>query len=152
MDDFDLANERTELRRAGQPTAVGARYDRDRDRVIVELSTGDKFGFSPHRAQGLENARPSDLDPIEISPTGLGLHFPKLDADLWVPALLEGTFGSRRWTAARLGAQGGKAKSRAKAKAARANGKLGGRPRKAKTAGRPRKSKRVPQKRRQPTA
>jgi hypothetical protein len=56
--------------------------------------------------------------------------FPKLDADLWLPALLEGVFGSRRWMAARLGARGGKAKSKAKARAARANGKLGGRPRK----------------------
>ncbi len=67
---------------------------------------------------------------MELTPSGLGLHFEKLDADLWIPSLLEGVFGSRKWMAARLGAQGGKARSLAKRTAARANGALGGRPRK----------------------
>jgi len=116
-------------------TVVAARYDRSRDRVIIELSTGDEFAFAPRRAQVLENAKPSDLDVIEISPSGFGLHFPKLDADVWVPALLEGVFGSRRWMAARLGARGGRVKSRAKARAVRANGRLGGRPRKKRRTG-----------------
>ncbi|WP_352509685.1 MULTISPECIES: DUF2442 domain-containing protein [unclassified Mesorhizobium] len=31
-----------------------------------------------------------------ISPTGLGLHWPQLDADVDVPALLQGVFGSKR--------------------------------------------------------
>jgi hypothetical protein len=131
MDEFDLATKRAERRRAGEPAAVAARYDPARDRVVVELSTGYEVAFAPRRAQGLERAEPADLEPIEISPSGFGLHFPKLDADLWLPALLEGVFGSRRWMAARLGARGGKARSKAKAQAARANGKLGGRPRKA---------------------
>jgi hypothetical protein len=131
MDEFELATKRGERRRAGEPAAVAARYDRARGRVVIELSTGYEVAFAPRRAQGLERAKPSDLDVIEISPSGFGLHFPKLDADLWLPALLEGVFGSRRWMAARLGARGGKAKGKAKARAARANGKLGGRPRKA---------------------
>jgi hypothetical protein len=59
-----------------------------------------------------------------------GLHFPALDADLYIPALLEGFFGSKRWMAARLGELGGKARSAAKARASRANGRLGGRPKK----------------------
>jgi hypothetical protein len=131
MGDFDLATKRTERRRAAAPAAVAARYDRRRDRVVIDLSTGYEVAFAPRRAQGLERARPADLEPIEISPSGFGLHFPKLDVDLWLPALLEGVFGSRAWMAARLGARGGKSKSRAKARAARANGKRGGRPRKA---------------------
>jgi hypothetical protein len=90
--------------------------------------------FSPERAQGLAGAKPSDLAEIEITPSGYGLHWPRLDADLWLPALLEGVFGSRAWMAARLGAVGGKATSDAKAAAARENGTLGGRPRKAKPA------------------
>src|SRR5262249_36711137 len=86
-------------------------------------------------SSNMENAKPSDLDVIEISPSGFGLHFPKLDADVWVPALLEGVFGSTRWMAARLGARGGRVKSRAKARAVRANGRLGGRPRKKRRTG-----------------
>ena len=61
---------------------------------------------------------------------GFGLHFPKLDADIYLPALLEGILGSRNWVAAHLGALGGRAKSRAKAAASRRNGRLGGRPKK----------------------
>jgi uncharacterized protein DUF2442 len=133
MDEFDLATKRGKRRRANEPAAVAARYDRRRDRVVVELSTGYEIAFTPRRAQGLERAKPADLEAIEISPSGFGLHFPKLGADLWLPALLEGVFGSRPWMAARLGARGGKARSKAKARAARSNGKLGGRPRKSKS-------------------
>src|SRR5262249_2029793 len=114
MDDFDLAQKRAERRRIAQPAALAAPYDRGRDRILIDLSTGYEVAFPPRRAQGLERARPSDLESIEISPSGFGLHFPKLDADLWLPALLEGVFGSRRWMAARLGARGGKSKSKAK--------------------------------------
>jgi hypothetical protein len=39
------------------------------------------------------------LSKIEISPSGLGLHFPAIDADLYLPALLDGFLGSRRWMA-----------------------------------------------------
>jgi hypothetical protein len=55
---------------------------------------------------------------------------PKLDADIYLPALLQGFFGSRKWMAARLGAVGGKSRSAAKAAASQRNGKSGGRPRK----------------------
>jgi hypothetical protein len=47
----------------------------------------------------LEKATPAQLEPIEISPSGFGIHFPKLDADLYLPALLEGFLGSRKWMA-----------------------------------------------------
>ena len=86
----------------------------------------------PRDAQGLERAKPRQLDVIEISPSGLGIHFPKLDADIYLPALLEGFLGSKRWIAAEHGKLGGSASSTAKAAAARRNGKLGGRPAKIK--------------------
>jgi hypothetical protein len=119
-----------EQRQATGPIAVTARYDRRIGRVVIRLDTGLEIAFSPHDAQGLEVAKPADLVPIEISPSGLGLHFPKLDADLYLPSLLEGFLGSKEWMAARLGAQRGRAATPAKAAASRANGKLGGRPRK----------------------
>ena len=77
--------------------------------------------------EGLAGAAPDDLADIEVTPAGLGLHWPKLDADVYVPALMQGVFGSRRWMAAQLGATGGKATSKAKGDAARANGRKGGR-------------------------
>lgn len=110
--------------------AVSARYDRRTARVIVNLNTGVQVAFPPRLAEGLAGASPSDLVEIEISPTGLGLHWPKLDADVYVPALLQGIFGSKGWMAAQLGATGGQARSHAKTAAARENGRKGGRPRK----------------------
>jgi hypothetical protein len=126
--EFDRANERGKNLRSGVPTAVAAHYDRRMRRVVIRLSSGLDVAFSPHDAQGLENAKPSQLAKIEISASGFGIFFPELDADIYLPALLQGFLGSRKWMAARLGAAGGKSRSAAKSSAARRNGKLGGRP------------------------
>jgi hypothetical protein len=128
-DDFKLANRRAKELQVSVPRAVTAHFDRESGRVVIGLSSNLEVSFSPRDAQGLEKATPSQLDEIEISPSGLGIHFPKLDADLYLPALLQGFLGSRKWMASRLGQVGGKSRSVAKQKASRANGKLGGRPR-----------------------
>ena len=111
--------------------AVSARYDRRAARIVIDLNTGVQIAFPTRLAEGLAGASPDDLAEIEISPAGLGLHWPKLDADMFVPSLLHGVLGSKRWMAAQLGEAGGKARSGAKAAAARENGRKGGRPRKA---------------------
>ena len=98
--------------------------------VPAALPWGAGSSELPTLAPMLEKATPADLSEIEISPEGFGLHFPRLDADLYVPGLLAGQLGSKAWMAARLGREGGKARTPAKQAAARANGKLGGRPRK----------------------
>ena len=85
------------IRAAGH--AVSARYDRRRSRVVVALNTGVELTFPTRLAEGLADASPDSLAEIEISPAGLGLHWPKLDADLYVPALLQGVFGSKQWMA-----------------------------------------------------
>lgn len=126
--EFDEANKRAHRRRTNEPIAISVRYDQASDRVIIGLSTGYDIAFSPHQAEGLEMAKPGELDTIEITPSGFGLHFPKLDVDLYLPSLMQGVFGSKKWIAAQLGARGGKAKSKAKATAARENGRFGGRP------------------------
>lgn len=113
------------------PKALSARYDHKRGRVVITLDSRVELSFAPQDAQGLESAKPSQLGQIEISASGYGIHFPKLDADLYLPGLLEGLMGSRKWMASRLGQIGGRSRSRAKKSASRANGKLGGRPRKA---------------------
>lgn len=138
---FDAATQHGQQQRQAQPGATAARYDRRTGRVVLTLSNGLELGFKPHDAQGLEQAKPAQLAVIEISPSGLGLHFPALDADLDLPALLQGLLGSPAWmsqraaerqSAASLGAAGGRSRSPAKAQAARDNGRLGGRPRKPK--------------------
>ena len=116
------------LREAGH--AVKARFDKHRGRVVVALNTGVEVTFPTRLAEGLADASPEKLADIEISPTGLGLYWPKLDADLYVPSLLQGILGSKKWMASQLGAEGGKARSSAKTAAARINGRRGGRPKK----------------------
>jgi hypothetical protein len=129
LDDFMAAKARGE-KRLKEPRAVAAHFDAGRNRVVVRLTTGVEVAFPPALAQGLENAKPADLADIEITPAGLGVHFPRLDADLYVPALLKGVLGSRSWMAGLMGRAGGKTRSAAKSAAARENGKRGGRPKK----------------------
>lgn len=124
------AEERMRVRMDSSPRAIAARYDRRVSRIMVSLNNGLELAFPPHLAEGLADAKPTDLAIIEITPTGLGLHWPKLNADLYLPALLEGIFGSPRWMAGLLGKSGGLARTAAKAAAARENGRKGGRPRK----------------------
>jgi hypothetical protein len=129
-DEFEQAKERGEHRQANQPFAVDARYDRRQRRIIVQMNSGLQVVFGPQLVEELQDARPRDLQEIEITPSGFGLYFPRIDADVYLPGLLTGEFGSHRWMASKLGRRGGSSRSAAKTAAARANGKLGGRPRK----------------------
>jgi len=129
-DSFKQANRRARKLQADAPRAVSARYDARAGRIVIHLSSRLIVSFAPEDAQGLQHARPSQLREIEISPSGFGLYFPALDADIYVPGLLEGFLGSRSWMASRLGQLGGQSTSKPKKTASRENGKLGGRPRK----------------------
>ena len=124
---FDAATERGKELRALEPRAVAARYDRRRDRVIVDLSNGCAFAFPPRLAQGLDDATAAQLAQVEVLGAGYGLHWEALDADLSIPGLLAGLFGTR----AHMARLAGQATSARKVAAARANGAKGGRPRKA---------------------
>ena len=128
--EYEAAVERARVRAETEPHATAARYDKRLRMVMVALHTGLTVAFRPADVQGLETATAADLSVIEISPSGFGLHFPTLDADIWLPGLLAGHFGSKNWMAARLGKAGGKVRSPAKTAACRANGAKGGRPRK----------------------
>lgn len=129
-DNFEIAKQRAKTLQSSLPKAISAHYDRKSGRIVIDLSSRLTLSFSPNDVQGLEHAKPSLLEEIEISPSGFGILFPKLAADLYVPGLLEGLLGSRKWMASRLGQAGGQSTSSAKRSASRANGRLGGRPKK----------------------
>jgi predicted component of type VI protein secretion system len=100
-DEFNRATQRGERRRRTDPAAVSARYDPRTKRIVIRLNSGIDLAFAPQNVQGLENAQADELKEIEISPTGSGLHFPRIDADVYIPSLLKGNLGSRKWMASR---------------------------------------------------
>lgn len=127
------AKERTRLADAVEPHAKAAYYDRSANRIVVELNNGMDFRFSPSSVQELAGAVPDEIAQVEISPSGRTLRWKKLDADLSLPGLMMGIFGTKMWMA-HLGRTGGQATSQAKSAAAQLNGMKGGRPKKVVTA------------------
>ena len=111
------------------PYAVAAHYDRRGGKVVIDLSNEATFSFPPGLSQDLREASADDLARIEITPSGFGLYWPALEADLSIPGLLAGRFGTKAWMS-ELARRAGSVSSPAKAAAARANGAKGGRPRK----------------------
>ena len=77
--------------------ALRASYDCSSREVVVELSNKMKFSFPCDLAQGLADATDEELAKIEISPSGTGLHWPRLDTDLSVAGLMSGIFGTKSW-------------------------------------------------------
>jgi hypothetical protein len=85
------------LNKAKGQKAITAHYDRRRRQVVVELDSGLELRFRPSDAEELQGAKPADLATIEITPSGFGLYWPRVDADVSIPGLLQGIFGSRKW-------------------------------------------------------
>jgi hypothetical protein len=101
MTDAERAYRRAvaEGRRAAQVEARArtARYEPATQELVLELRNGASFAIPVRLVQGLADADPADLQQIEISPSGEGIHIPAIDADFSVPGLVGGRFGSRAW-------------------------------------------------------
>ena len=105
-DDVDAEIDAAELRGsellAHAPRAVSARYDAASRRIVLEMANGCAYAFPPKLVEDLQNASDADLAGVVVDGAGFNLHWPALDADLWVPGLVDGVFGTRRW-AERIG-------------------------------------------------
>lgn len=129
--ELDRAAARGRQLALAEPRATRARYDRRTGRIAVDLTNGCAFVFPARALQGLAKASDAELAEVEILGGGYGLHWESLDADFTVPGLLMGVFGTRAWMASEMARRAGQTRSLAKAAAARANGRKGGRPRRA---------------------
>ena len=109
--------------------ATSAHYDAAGSRIIVELTTGYLLGIPLTQFPEISDASPTDLSAVEVLGAGNILHWESLDADYSVPALIGAAVGRTR-AAREFARLGGQARTYAKAAAARANGRKGGRPRK----------------------
>ena len=110
-----------------EPRALNVEHIPDLNLLIVGLSNQRRLVLPIEEVQGLGKATHEQMRMYKLIGRGTGISFPELDVDLYVPALIEGVYGNRRWMA-QLGKKGGKAKTEAKRIAARANGARGGRP------------------------
>ncbi len=126
---IERAKSRGRKRRASEPRATAARYDRVRKLVVVKLDNGALFGVPPRLLQGLEEATSEQLSEVAVSSQGALVVWPKADVAHGVANLLAGVFGAKWWLREHA-ARAGRATSDAKAAAARRNGTKGGRPRK----------------------
>ena len=127
--EIDLAIERAKnVRREPLVTEVEYKAGPELDLLILKLSNGHRRVIPREELQGLQSATKEQIARVEILGGGTGLHWPDLDVDFYVPGLLRGVYGNKKWMA-EIGRSGGSAKSVAKKMAARANGLKGGRPR-----------------------
>lgn len=107
-----------------------ARYDHARQELCITLLNGASVAIPAHLIEVLRDAPADARGGVEVAGVGYGLHWPELDLDLSIPALLSGIFGTRRWLDENRARIAGRSRSPAKGAAARSNGAKGGRPRK----------------------
>ncbi|HWK89315.1 MAG TPA: DUF2442 domain-containing protein [Longimicrobium sp.] len=127
---IEAAREADRLADTTEPRARAARFEAAEGRVVVELKSGASFAFPPALYPQLAGASPRQLAVLEVSPSGEGLSWPELDVDIAVSGVLLRLLGPLAMYR-ELARTGGRATSSAKSAAARANGRKGGRPRKA---------------------
>jgi len=78
------------------PTATSACYDPALDVIVLHIDTGRRLVIPREELQGLEKATVEEVSHIEIF-GGLDIAWPKLDVDHYLPALVEGIYGSEAW-------------------------------------------------------
>jgi len=121
--EYDSITQRTAKKMSHRLLAVDASYDQRDGRLMISLNNGAVVGFPLSAIRGLERATPADLQDIVVEGGGYSLRVESLDADISVPQLLADQLGSTLMKRAVV-----------RANASRANGRLGGRPRRPKAA------------------
>ena len=82
-----------------RPRATAVRYDAARVRLIIELVSGAMLDIPLPMTERLSNASEVERSTMELSPFGLGIRWPLVDEDLYVPRLVERYTASLRQAA-----------------------------------------------------
>ena len=65
------------------------RYDAQRVRLVIELVSGAMLDIPLPMTERLSNASERERSTMALTPFGLGIHWPLVDEDLYVPRLVE---------------------------------------------------------------
>jgi len=103
-------------------------YDARADALRLTLSSGVRLSIPRSKISPLAKAGPEQLAAVYAGNGGATISQDDLDVDVSVPGLLDRLFG--RAIRGNLGQRAGKVSTLAKARAARKNGRKGGRPKK----------------------
>jgi hypothetical protein len=128
MAEYEAARRRTQRAMRERPYAAAASVDSRARMLNVRLLNGCAFLIPVDVIPELRSLSDRDLEKVQVWPGGVGLRWDKQDIDLSVVGLARLALGGTNLLRA-AGAAGGSARTPAKAAAARANGRKGGRPR-----------------------
>ncbi len=137
---FEEATKRGRETLLASPKAKALSYNAKSRRMVIELENGVSAIIPVGLIEVLQNASNEQINDVEIAVEGLYLRWTSLDEDLFVPNLLQGIFGTRKWMdslkehLSNAGRKGGASCSEAKRAASAENGKKGGRPKTEKVA------------------
>lgn len=82
-----------------RPRAKEVRYEAERVRLVIELVSGATLDIPLPMTERLSNASERERGVMELTPFGLGIHWPLVDEDLYVPRLVERYTASRQQAA-----------------------------------------------------
>lgn len=126
--ELEQARQRGEEADRIEPRAEHISYDPRRKRLVISLRRGALVAIPIDRIKWLRSATARQLRDVYADQFGDAVISDELDMHISLKGLLRDLVGLTG-AAAMMGSEGGKSKSPAKASAARANGKRGGRPR-----------------------
>lgn len=126
---MEQAISRSEAENLTQSRANSVHFDVESNLIVIALKNGAFFSFPPDLVQELVGASAEGLHDVWLDASGSSVHWESLDADLDIPNLISGIFGTQAWMS-ELGRKGGSKSSPEKVKSSRENGRKGGRPRK----------------------
>jgi hypothetical protein len=124
-------NRNEQARAAYEETMLSLRslsYDARADALRLTLSSGVRLSIPRSQIPPLAKASSEQLTAAYAGNGGATISQDELDIDVFIPGLLDRLFG--RTIRGDLGRRAGKVSSLAKARAARKNGRKGGRPKK----------------------
>ncbi len=119
---FNEATKRGQDTLTNSPKAKAVSYNAKSKRIVIELESGVSAIIPINLIEILQNASDRQIRDVELAVEGLYVRWKSLDEDLFVPNLLQGVLGTRKWMdnlkehLSNAGKKGGASRSEAKRK------------------------------------